>query len=100
MAGNDGLARGGRAASGPTASIPLMRRARAGAILVAPWRAIARLCLAIVALLTARTRSTEGVTSGGMEVEDRAKLAEAEAKAAEAKAKSAEAEVRAGGGGK
>src|SRR2546423_504281 len=76
-----------------------MRRARPGAILVAPWRAIVRLCLALVALLTARTRAAEGVTSGEMAVEDTAKLAEAEAKAGEARARAAEAEIAIAGGG-
>src|SRR5256714_718852 len=76
-----------------------MRRARPGAILVAPWRAIVRLCLALVALLTARTRAAEGVTSGEMAVEDTAKLAEAEAKAGEARARAAEAELAIAGGG-
>jgi pyruvate dehydrogenase E1 component alpha subunit len=74
-----------------------MRRARAGAILVAPWRAIVRLCVALVAVLTARTRGGEGVTSGGMAVDDTAKLAEAQARAGEAQARAAEAELRARG---
>jgi pyruvate dehydrogenase E1 component alpha subunit len=56
-----------------------MRWARAGAILVAPLRAIVRLFLAFAALLTARTRSGEGVTSGRMEVGDKEQLAEAQA---------------------
>jgi pyruvate dehydrogenase E1 component alpha subunit len=76
-----------------------MRRARPGAILVAPWRAIVRLCLALVALLTARPRTAEGVTSGEMAVEDTAKVAEAEAKAGEARARAAEAEIAIGSGG-
>jgi pyruvate dehydrogenase E1 component alpha subunit len=75
-----------------------MRRSRVGGILVAPWRAIVRLCLALAALLTAGGRGSEGVTSGGMAVEDTAKLAEAQAKAAEARAKAAEAELAADGG--
>ena len=74
-----------------------MRRARAGAVLAAPWRALVRLFLALAALLTARSRATEGVTSGDMAVEDSAKVAEAQAKAGEAKARAAEAELRARG---
>ncbi|MEA2369061.1 MAG: pyruvate dehydrogenase component alpha subunit [Thermoleophilaceae bacterium] len=75
-----------------------MRWARAGAIFVAPWRAIVRLCLALAALLTARPRSAEGVTSGAMASEDTAKLAEAQARAGEARARAAEAELKANGG--
>jgi pyruvate dehydrogenase E1 component alpha subunit len=67
---------------------------RLGAILVAPVRALARLLVAVFALLSAGTSPTEGVTSGGVEVEDRAKLAEAQAKAAEAQAKAGEAQAK------
>jgi pyruvate dehydrogenase E1 component alpha subunit len=56
-------------------------------------RALARLFLALVAFLTARGRSAEGVTSG--EMADQAKLAEAQARAGEARARAAEAELRA-----
>jgi pyruvate dehydrogenase E1 component alpha subunit len=75
---------------------------RVGAILVAPPRALVRVLVALFALLTARSGSAEGVTSGGMEVEDRAKLAEAQAKAGEAQARAAEAEaeLEANGGGR
>src|SRR5215210_5173753 len=66
-------------------------------------RALGRLFVALVALLTARSRSEEGVTSGPMAVEDTAKVAEAQARAAEARARAAEAELKArgevGGGG-
>src|SRR3954469_646692 len=59
------------------------------------WRAVARSFVALVALLTARGRTEEGVTSGGMA--DQAKLAEAQARAGEAQARAAEAELRARG---
>src|SRR3954469_21823283 len=59
------------------------------------WRALARLFVALVAFLTARGRTEEGVTSGGMA--DQAKLAEAQARAGEAQARAAEAELRARG---
>jgi pyruvate dehydrogenase E1 component alpha subunit len=61
------------------------------------WHAIVRFCLALVAVLTARLRGGEGVTSGGMAVDDTAKLAEAEARAGEAQARAAEAELKARG---
>jgi pyruvate dehydrogenase E1 component subunit alpha len=61
------------------------------------WRAVVRLCLAVVAVLTAWMRGEEGVTSGGMAVDDTAKLAEAQARAGEAQARAAEAELRARG---
>jgi pyruvate dehydrogenase E1 component subunit alpha len=64
------------------------------------WHAIVRLCLSAVALLTARLRSSEGVTSGSMAAEDTAKLAEAQARAGEAQAKAAEAELQANGEGR
>ena len=60
-------------------------------------RAIGRMFLALVALLTARSRGEEGVTSGGMAVDDTAKLAEAQARAGEAQARAAEAELKARG---
>src|SRR5919202_6626711 len=68
------------------------------AFLIAPVRAVARVVVAVAAVLTAGTRSQEGVTSGGMAVEDTAKLAEAQAKAGEAQARAAEAQVEAGDG--
>jgi pyruvate dehydrogenase E1 component alpha subunit len=54
---------------------------RAGAILVAPARALARLIVAVFALLAARASSTEGVTSGEMEVEEQARAAKPESEA-------------------
>src|SRR2546427_12618 len=51
---------------------------RVAALLVAPARALARLLVAVFALLSARSASGEGVTSGSMEVEDRTRAAEAD----------------------
>src|SRR2546427_1486532 len=50
---------------------------RVAALLVAPARALIRLLVAVFALLSARSTSGEGVTSGSMEVEDRIRAAEA-----------------------
>src|SRR4051812_45726113 len=61
------------------------------------WRGIVRMALALVAVLTAGSRGEEGVTSGGMAVDDTAKVAEAQARAGEAQARAAEAELRARG---
>ena len=49
---------------------------RVAALLVAPARALIRLLVAVFALLSARSTSGEGVTSGSMEVEDRTRAAE------------------------
>ena len=49
---------------------------RVAALLVAPARALIRLLVAVFALLSARSSSGEGVTSGSMEVEDRTRAAE------------------------
>ena len=78
-----------------------MRTGRLSRILMAPFRLLVRVFVAALTFVLARDRGAvgrsrpEGVTSGSMDVDERAKVAEAEARAGEADARAAEAHARA-----
>ncbi|HEX8074965.1 MAG TPA: pyruvate dehydrogenase (acetyl-transferring) E1 component subunit alpha [Thermoleophilaceae bacterium] len=76
-----------------------MRFATLRRVLTAPLRGFGRLILAVVALLTAGGRSSEGVTSNSVAVEERdSKAQEAKEKADQAEAKAREAREKLGDG--
>jgi pyruvate dehydrogenase E1 component alpha subunit len=76
-----------------------MRLATLRRILLAPLRGVGRLVLAVVALLTTRSRAGEGVTSNSVAVDEHAAQAKERAQQAQAKAQEAEAKLAGDAGG-